>query len=229
MNARIALGLIGVVVLGSAGTALAAGPGDEVFCHGQIATYVGTEGDDVVSDEKQDFGRNPVIVLGDGNDRLNLGVGYGDSLDSLAVCGGSGEDTIDVTEYIGGHSQTTLDGGLGDDVVGNQGGLNNSDLARLTLVGGDGDDVLRGGNGNDRIDAGRGDDAVYGVGGRDQILGGTGNDGLHGQRGSDHLLGGSGYDLLDGDMPGYPDGRDVADGGPNRDVCEAEVQRSCEA
>lgn len=230
MKMRSTLVLLGALLLGSAASVSAAEPREEeVFCHGQIATYVGTEGDDELSDYDYDFGRNPVIVLGNGDDQLELGVGYQDSLDSLTVCGGSGEDAIEVTEYIGDHSETLLDGGLDDDFVGNNGGLNNSDLAQMTVIGGDGDDVLRGGNGNDRMDAGREDDSVYGVGGRDRIVGGSGNDALRGQRGSDHLFGGRGYDFLDGDMQGYPDGRDVADGGANRDRCEAEVKERCES
>lgn len=212
----------------SASSAVAEAPGDEVFCHGQIATYVGTVGDDVLTDDTEDFGRNPVIALGDGNDSLSLGEGYRDSLDSLAVCGGSGEDSLEVHEYIGGHAIVTIDGGLGNDFVGNNSGLNNSDLAKMTLIGGEGNDVLRGGNGNDDMNAGSGDDSLYGVGGRDKMKGGSGNDALFGQRGSDHLYGGTGYDKLDGDMPGYPDGRDVADGGSNSDACEADVQHSCE-
>ncbi len=227
-HSSITLLVTGLALAGFAAPAVAA-PGDEVFCHGQIATFVGTAGDDTISDADTDFGRNPVIVLGEGNDSVSLGDGYQDSLDSLTVCGGSGDDSLEVTEYIGGHASVTLDGGFGDDFVGNNSGLNNSDLARMTLIGGEGNDVLRGGNGNDVQEGGRGDDSIYGVGGRDKMDGGTGNDSLFGQRGSDHLNGGAGYDKLDGDMPGFPDGRDVADGGSNRDRCEADVQRSCEA
>lgn len=226
-HSSIAL-LAAALVLGSIAIPSASAAGDEVYCHGQIATYVGTAGDDTISDEGTDLGRNPVIALGEGEDTLSLGQGYNDSLDSLTVCGGSGNDSLEVTEYIGGHAIVTLDGGLGDDFVGNNSGLNNSDLARMVLVGGEGNDILRGGNGNDVQDGGSGDDSIYGVGGRDKMSGGSGNDALFGQRGSDHLNGGSGFDKLDGDMPGYPDGRDVADGGGNRDHCEADVQKRCE-
>lgn len=227
----ITIALAGVLPLAAVAQTSAAGSNDdqEVYCHGQIATYVGTAGNDDIDDAHGDFGRNPVIVLGDGSDRLRLGLGYLPALDSLTVCGGSGQDSIEVSERIGDHAQTLLDGGLDDDFVGNQGGLNNSDLAKLVLVGGAGEDVLRGANGNDEMDAGKGDDSLYGVGGKDKMKGGSGNDILRGQRGSDLLKGGSGFDLLEGDMPGYPDGRDVADGGSNRDRCEAEVVRNCES
>lgn len=58
---------------------------------------------------------------------------------------------------------------LGDgDFVGNNGDLRYSDLARLTLIGSDGNDVLWGGNSNDSSNAGRGDDTAYGLGGGDR-------------------------------------------------------------
>ena len=141
-----------------ASTASADDPSEDAKCHGQNATYVGTGGDDVISDETEDYGRNPVFVLGDGDDELQMGLGYGARLDSLTVCGGSGDDTIEIYQWVGEHSEILLDGGLDDDFVGNNGDLKFSDLARLTLIGSDGDDVLRGGNSNDSIVGGRGDD-----------------------------------------------------------------------
>lgn len=231
MKSTLKISSAAAIVAVAAAAALpvaSAGADGDVYCHGKIATYVGTAGDDVVTDEDVDLGRNPVIALGDGNDTLEVGTGWHDSLDSLTACGGSGDDAIHVTERIGGHAIVTLDGGLDDDDVGNESGLNRSDLARMRVIGGNGNDILRGGNGNDDIDAGRGDDSAYGVGGRDHMTGGSGDDDLYGQRGSDHLLGGAGRDDLDGDMPGYPDGRDVADGGGNQDRCEAEIEKRCE-
>jgi Ca2+-binding RTX toxin-like protein len=217
------------ILVGGAASAGADEPLETAQCHGLQATYVGTGGDDVISDETTDYGRNPVFVLGDGNDDVQLGLSYGARLDSLTVCGGSGNDSIEIYESVGDHAEILLDGGLDDDFVGNNGDLRYSDLARLTLIGGDGNDVLRGGNSNDSIDAGRGNDSAYGLGGIDTINGGTGDDQVHGQRGSDRMIGGSGADYLDGDMPGYPDGKDIANGGGDRDRCEAEVQHSCES
>lgn len=222
--------LVGLVlIVGGTTSANADEPSETAQCHGQQATYVGTGGDDVIDDESTDYGRNPVFVLGDGNDQLELGLSYGAELDSLTVCGGSGNDTIEIYETVGDHAEIVLDGGLDNDFVGNNGDLRYSDLAHLTLIGGDGDDVLRGGNSNDSIDAGRGNDTGYGLGGIDQMKGGSGDDQLHGQRGSDRMIGGSGDDYLDGDMPGYPGGKDVANGGSNSDRCEAEVKHSCES
>ena len=228
MNTKAVILSAIALALAGAGTASADDPSEEAKCHGKKATYVGTGGDDVISDETEDYGRNPVFVLGDGDDDLQMGLGYGARLDSLTVCGGSGDDEIEIYQWVGEHSEILLDGGLDDDFVGNNGDLRYSDLARLTLIGSDGDDTLRGGNSNDSIAGGRGDDTAYGLGGRDRLVGGNGADQLHGQRGSDVLVGGRGNDYLDGDMPGYPDGRDIANGGGNRDRCEAEIKRHCE-
>ena len=179
----ITLGAVSIsLALVGAGSAAAEDPSEDAKCHGQRATYVGTGGNDVVSDETEDYGRNPVFVMGDGEDEVQMG--------------------------------------LGD--------LRYSDLARLTLIGTAGDDILRGGNSNDSIDGGRGGDAEYGLGGIDNLRGGTGRDQLHGQRGSDRMLGGSGRDELNGDMPSYPHGKDFANGGDGRDDCEAEIKRNCE-
>ncbi len=225
----ITLGAVSIsLALVGAGSAAAEDPSEDAKCHGQRATYVGTGGDDVVSDETEDYGRNPVFVMGDGEDEVQMGLGWGARLDSLTVCGGSGDDTIEIYQGVGSHAEILLDGGTDDDFAGNNGDLRYSDLARLTLIGSAGDDILRGGNSNDSIDGGRGGDAEYGLGGIDNLLGGTGGDQLHGQRGSDRMIGGSGSDELDGDMPGYPDGKDFANGGDGRDDCEAEIRRNCE-
>jgi Ca2+-binding RTX toxin-like protein len=225
----ITLGTIATAIaLIGAGGAAADDPSENAKCHGQRATYVGTGGDDVVSDENEDYGRNPVFVMGEGDDQIEMGRGYGARLDSLTVCAGPGDDSVEIYQWVGEHSEILLDGGTDDDFVGNNGDLRYSDLARLTLIGGGGADILRGGNSNDSIDGGRGGDSEYGLGGIDNLLGGSGGDNLQGQRGSDRMLGGSGNDDLDGDMPGYPDGKDLANGGDGRDKCEAEIKRNCE-
>ncbi len=80
---------------------------------------------------------------------------------------------------------------------------------RATLVGTEGNDVLRG-------TARR--DVIHGLGGNDKIRGLGGNDVLCGGEGRDQLRGGPGKDRLEGG-PGV----DLCDGGPNRDqgrACE---------
>ncbi|MFQ5565884.1 MAG: calcium-binding protein, partial [Paracoccaceae bacterium] len=69
-----------------------------------------------------------------------------------------------------------------------------------TLSGGDGDDVLRGGDGNDTLSGGDGDDVLRGGDGNDTLSGGDGDDVLRGGDGNDVLIGGRGNDTMrDGD------------------------------
>jgi phosphodiesterase/alkaline phosphatase D-like protein len=94
-------------------------------------------------------------------------------------------------------------------------------LARCTIVGTQGPDVLRGGSkrdvlcglgGDDRIVGGGGADSIYGGPGDDFLDGGVGNDVLRGGVGDDDLYGRSGNDLLDGSR-----GSDLLVGGTGRD------------
>lgn len=229
LKTKSALALAGALTIGcgTAAVAIAEEPSPDATCHGQTATIIGTGGNDVISDETTDLGRNPVIVLGEGADELRVGLSYA-SLDSLTVCAGPGDDSVEVYGGVGGRAEMLLDGGTDDDFVGYNGDSFYPNVASMTVIGGEGDDELRGGNDDDRLSAGRGDDRVYGVGGIDRIVGGAGDDSLHGERGSDTLLGGRGFDLLDGDKAGFPDGTDLANGGANSDRCEAEIKKDCE-
>ncbi len=82
-----------------------------------------------------------------------------------------------------------------------------------TIVGTDGDDVLRGTSGDDVICGLGGDDRLRGFGGNDILIGGEGDDVLIGSRGNDELFGGEGDDRLRGGF-----GHDYLDGGPGRDA-----------
>ncbi|EDQ05664.1 Bifunctional hemolysin/adenylate cyclase [Sulfitobacter indolifex] len=83
------------------------------------------------------------------------------------------------------------------------------------------DDVVYGGDGTDKIDAGAGNDTVFGEEGRDYIRGGAGDDSLQGGGGSDTLVGGDGADTLEGgacnDVLNGGAGNDVLDGGSGDD------------
>ncbi len=69
---------------------------------------------------------------------------------------------------------------------------------RATIVGTDGDDVIRGTGDRDGIHARRGDDVVLRSTGADLICGGKGADELNGGRGEDTLNGGEGVDVCNG-------------------------------
>ena len=92
-----------------------------------------------------------------------------------------------------------------------------------TMVGTDGDDVLRGTPGADVICGLGGDDTIYGLDGDDALIGGAGNDTLFGgdatrigvNDGNDSLFGGPGDDALAGG-----NGNDTLWGGPGDDTLE---------
>ena len=93
-----------------------------------------------------------------------------DSLDSLTIRGGDGNDNIDASASTG----------------------------AVNLVGGYGDDVLLGGPGNDVLNGNDGNDLLNGGGGDDNLLGEAGNDTLKGGGGVDTISGGDDDDLLRG-------------------------------
>jgi Ca2+-binding RTX toxin-like protein len=79
--------------------------------------------------------------------------------------------------------------------------------------GGDGNDVLIGGGGNDHLSGGKGNDVIFGGKGRDHLDGGKGHDWLFGGAGNDVIRGGKGRDYIDGGA-----GFDDVQGGRGRDT-----------
>jgi Ca2+-binding RTX toxin-like protein len=78
-----------------------------------------------------------------------------------------------------------------------------------TIVGTDGNDVIKGTPGRDVIVGLAGDDQIYGLGQDDLICGGPGDDVIWGGAGNDRSFGGEGNDLIDAGP-----GNDTSDGGP---------------
>ncbi|MEM8685569.1 MAG: Ig-like domain-containing protein, partial [Pseudomonadota bacterium] len=103
---------------------------------------------------------------------------------------------------------TRTTGTSGDDIL--DGG--NSDDR---LIGKAGNDTLSGGAGNDLLKGGSGDDTLNGGDDHDLLIGGKGDDTLEGGDGHDLLVGGSGDDTLDGG-----DGADALYGGSGDDTLE---------
>ena len=85
-----------------------------------------------------------------------------------------------------------------------------------------GNDVLSGGNGQDRLWGNTGNDTLSGDGGDDWLSGGIGNDVIKGGQGQDKLLGQTGNDNLNGedgdDYVSGDDGDDTMAGGNNNDT-----------
>ena len=132
---------------------------------------------------------------------------------AIVVRAGAGNDTLTVAPGTKVH--VTLLGGQGDDVLTGGGGDD-------TLLGLAGDDRLAGSLGADRISAGAGRDYVDGGAGDDILAGGLGDDVLYGLAGADALGGGEGQDYLEGatgdDTVAGGAGNDIIAGGRGDDV-----------
>lgn len=83
-----------------------------------------------------------------------------------------------------------FDGGAGNDF------LRNFTSLRSTLIGGAGNDYLRGGQAADNIHGGDGNDLIFGGEGNDTLWGNAGHDFIFGENGADWLYGGDGNDTL---------------------------------
>jgi Ca2+-binding RTX toxin-like protein len=172
----------------------------------------GRSGDDTL-DGGGGYG-NDTLDGGDGSDSLIGGNGNdfligGNGNDSLI--GGEGNDTLigRVLENLGNPDlyyflrTDILDGGTGDDLlIAGIGGM------YASLIGGDGDDTLRGqtspdslygDNGNDYLTGGSNSDTLYGGNGNDYLDGDSDSDKMYGGTGNDELNGGGGDDTLNGE------------------------------
>ena len=105
------------------------------------------------------------------------------------------------------HSLTQAANHLGADNI-----ITITDSSHALVSGGDGNDRIRGGLGNDTINSDSGNDIIFGYNGDDRLNGGIGNDSVHGGNGNDTLWGESGDDRLNGG-----DGNDVLFGGQGTD------------
>lgn len=128
----------------------------------------------------------------------------------------AGNDRVTIDSRIEIHA--TIDGGEGND----------------RLDAGGGNDILIGGPGNDRLTARAGDNQLFGGDGEDELTAGRGNDELFGEHGNDVLRGDRGADRLDGG-PGSDvifagrdgstvfggEGDDVIHGGAGNDFVDA--------
>jgi hypothetical protein len=179
----------GLVAAGPAATASPAPASASVADH--TLTIRGTSGDDAISVAFAVGATDPVVV--------DLGNGSVASFDrstfaTVAVFLGSGDDQF----------RTGTGGTPATD-------------APLTVAGGNGNDVILGGAGNDTLSGGNGQDELRGGGGTDVLFGDNGSDLADGGVGTDTELLGNGADLALW-VPG--EGNDAITGGNGDDTLD---------
>jgi Ca2+-binding RTX toxin-like protein len=112
-------------------------------------------------------------------------------------------------------NRITFEGGAGNDY------FRNSTSIPSSANGGEGDDQLTGGFGNNSLNGNDGNDGLYGRGGNDYLNGGEGNDRMFGNGGNDYLIGQGGNDEMYGgggnDNLQGGDGNDIMEGGAGSD------------
>ncbi|SFH54798.1 serralysin [Nitrosospira sp. Nsp14] len=102
-------------------------------------------------------------------------------------------------DYIFGNTAgNVLVGGPGNDTMRGSEWADRDVFDNDTMYGGSGGDLMAGHNGNDVMYGGEGNDFVTGDSGNDILSGGNGNDILNGGPGDDLLIGGLGNDTLNG-------------------------------
>ena len=157
------------------------------------------------------------------------------SSDQLVFTTGAGNDAIGVRQRddgtldvnvngesyevrLGRGQELTLRAGAGDDVI----EVAPNVTVNIVVEGGDGNDTITTGAGDDRIDGGAGDDVIFSGAGRDDIYGNSGDDVITGGAGVNIIHGGDGND----DITAGPDtnfieagaGDDVIHGGGRNDM-----------
>ena len=121
-----------------------------------------------------------------------------------AAYGGDGDDTLTTSATF--ETSVALNGGEGEDIL-------TSGAGNDTLSGDAGDDVLTANAGDDTVIGGEGDDTLHGGDGNDFLLGDVGNDIINGDAGGDFIVGGTGDDTINGGA-----GDDNLDGGAGSDI-----------
>lgn len=193
-------------------------PSDESF------TIAGTAAEISLTEDEDALG-GPETVLEMGNASLTFEGRLGDldtgrftfSDGSTLSIGTDGRDFIDVLRQApdAAHSDNQLIGGGGNDHL--RGGHGDDKIdggdGRDFIRGRDGDDRISGGDGNDFLRGDLGDDTIHGGDGRDHVRGGQGDDMLFGGDGDDMIRGGEGDDILNGGA-----GRDLMWGGDGTDT-----------
>lgn len=173
---------------GGGDDAVDAGPGDD--------TLQGNDGNDTIAagdgqDKVRGGAGNDLEDAGPGNDVLGL-----DDADPGAddLRGGPGQDELRLNSHAPGVAVTLND--QADDGNPSEGDNVRDDIETFVLS--EGDDSFVGSAHRDVVDPWLGNDVARGGGGDDEIVDNSGDDQLFGDAGADLLVGGSGNDTVDG-------------------------------
>lgn len=173
---------------------------------------------------------NDQLVLTTGSSNDNVEVSQRD--DGTLAVAVNGE-TYDLSMAEG--QELTFRTGAGNDTI----TVAPNVKVNIVVAGGDGDDHISTGGGDDRIDGGRGNDVIAGGEGRndlfgnsgdDRIVGGNGANIIYGGDGADELVGGNGVNYIDGgsgnDSVSSSGRHDMLIGGRGDDTIDATGQSS---
>ena len=138
-------------------------PGGPLQLSGTTLTINGTSQSDVITITEA----NSLNVVFDGITFVYTPA----QVTTIIVNGNDGNDTINVNSLLAG-TALTANGGNGNDTIKVAASVMNA----ITMLGGDGNDLLVGGSGNDTLFGGTGDDWLNGGDGSDLLTGGVGND-----------------------------------------------------
>jgi Ca2+-binding RTX toxin-like protein len=180
----------------SSATALSTSGGDDMVSlgtYGAGAVFL-SRGDDTVKVKK--LADEPI-----------QGVEFGHTY----LRGGSGEDTIDFTDFGEAVTFTLAGGSVEQFISGNDRAFIQTAFENLTGTGAG--DTLTGDGKKNVLDGAKGKDKLVGGGGDDMLIGGGSNDRLIGGNGKDIMDGGTGKDTLEGGK-----GNDTQTGGGGEDV-----------
>lgn len=144
-----------ILARGDGATILGGGGHDRITTTGTDVTIDGGKGIDFASVRLADLTGDLDLDLVSGEETTLENGAVVTNVEAFGVFTGSGNDTIDLTEF-----NDEANGGAGDDEI----------------VGRGGDDALAGAAGNDTLDGGEGDDLLDGGAGVDLLLGGAGDD-----------------------------------------------------
>ena len=186
----------------------------------------GLGNDNIIADE--DVAQALHIVGGRGNDTIRGGSGNDfifDNYGANSINAGAGDDKIIANQYdyedgqAVGKEDKGFFGNLFDSLFGSTEYVGNS------INGGEGNDYIEGGFGNDSISGGEGNDVIYGLDGSDTISAGAGRDYVDGGVGDDVINAGAGNDMIFGgkgdDTISASSGENVIAGGKGEDTISA--------